>query len=257
MTHEFFRAKRPWSRYKDFILNYYLDPYIPKVAILKKPILIVDCFAGCGTFGDDEPGSPLIISRMVKKWRDKGVEVRAEFIEADPDNFHSLERCLQPYTEFVTVRHGSFEDHLPGLAERARQNTVFLYVDPYSVKGLVFDRMKAVYDQIRRASASVELLLNFNVVTFMRWGLAAVRRQAELPQEAATEADYLADDPAEGVEMATLDSIAGGDYWRDIAQNSDADFEHKIDQFIGEYLHRLEESFTYAAAYEVKEKYEH
>ncbi len=117
--------------------------------------------------------------------------------------------------------------------------------------------MKAVYDQIRRASASVELLLNFNVATFMRWGLSAVKRHAELPPEAATEADYMADDPAEGVEMATLDAIAGGGYWRDIAQTPDATFDQKIERFTGEYLRRLVESFTYAASYEVKEKYEH
>ena len=73
MTQDFFKAKRPWSKYKDFILGYYLEPYIPKVATLKKPILVVDCFAGCGRFGDGEPGSPLIIAPIIKKWRDKGV----------------------------------------------------------------------------------------------------------------------------------------------------------------------------------------
>jgi three-Cys-motif partner protein len=257
VSHEFFRAKRPWSRYKDFILSYYLDPYIPKVATLKKPILIVDCFAGCGTFGDDEPGSPLIISRLVEKWRGKGVDVRAEFIEADPDNFRSLERCLHPFAGFATARHGSFEAHLPDLAARARQNTVFLYVDPYTVKGLVFDRMRAVYDQIRTSSASVELLLNLNVVTFFRWGLSVVKQLAGLPPEEASEADYLADDPTEDVEMATLDAIAGGGYWRDIALDPAASFQQKIERFTEAYLGRLVQSFTYAISYEVKEKYEH
>src|ERR1700683_3193361 len=85
VTNDFFEAKRPWSKYKDFILGYYLDPYIPKVATLKKPILIVDCFAGCGRFGDGEPGSPLIIAPIIKKWRDKGISVSGEFIEAVPE----------------------------------------------------------------------------------------------------------------------------------------------------------------------------
>ena len=49
---DFFDAKRDWSRYKDFILGYYLEPYIPKVNTLGKPILVVDCFAGRGEFGD-------------------------------------------------------------------------------------------------------------------------------------------------------------------------------------------------------------
>ena len=85
MIHDFFKAKRPWSKYKDFILGYYVEPYIAKVATLKKPILIVDCFAGCGQFGDGQPGSPLIIASIVKKWYDKGYQVRGEFIEADLD----------------------------------------------------------------------------------------------------------------------------------------------------------------------------
>src|SRR6187551_3735911 len=120
MPHEFFRAKRPWSRYKDSILNHYLDPYIPKVATLRKPILIVDCFAGCGRFGDGEPGSPLIIAPLIKKWRDnKGIQITGEFIEAVPSNFERLRNYLEPHSAFTTARPGTFDEHLPELAARA------------------------------------------------------------------------------------------------------------------------------------------
>ena len=87
---DFFGKKRDWSRYKDFILGYYLEPYIPKVNTLKRPILVVDCFAGRGEFGDGQPGSPVIIASTVKKWRAKGVPIRGLFIEADPDNYRHL-----------------------------------------------------------------------------------------------------------------------------------------------------------------------
>ena len=33
---DFFAKKRDWSRHKDFILGYYLEPYIPKVNTLKR-----------------------------------------------------------------------------------------------------------------------------------------------------------------------------------------------------------------------------
>ena len=261
MTHDFFKAKRPWSKYKDFILGYYLEPYIPKVATLKKPILIVDCFAGCGSFSDGQPGSPLIIAPIIKKWRDKGVPVSGEFIEADPENFQCLSASLQDYREVATPRLGSFDDLLPELAARASQNTVFLYVDPYTVKGLIFTRMKAVYDQIRRASASVEILLNLNVATFMRWALAALKakRKADEVAEAIDpeEADYQADDPAEMVELAALDGIAGGDYWREIAADASTSFPQKLRLFTGGYLENLVSSFTFAASYDIKSKYEH
>src|SRR5438874_3685965 len=119
MTRKFFEKKRPWSRYKDFILRYYLEPYIAKVATLGKPILVVDCFAGCGRFGDGEAGSPLIIAPIIKKWRDKGVNISGEFIEADPENFRSLAESLQPFNEVATPRFGSFEERLPDLAAKA------------------------------------------------------------------------------------------------------------------------------------------
>jgi three-Cys-motif partner protein len=258
VTHDFFKAKRPWSKYKDFILGYYLEPYIPKVATLKKPILIVDCFAGCGQFDDGEPGSLLIIASIIKKWHDKGYQVRGEFIEADEENYGKLAQVLEPFRAFATPRLGVFDDLLPDLAARARENTVFLYVDPYTVKGLLFARMKEVYDQIRKASASVELLLNLNVPTFMRWALAALKRQEEVPSEAADgEADYLADDPSERVELALLDSIAGGDYWRGIATDPALSFVQKLDSFTEGYLSRLVSSFKFAAYCEIKSKYEH
>lgn len=259
MTGDFFRAKRPWSKYKDFILGYYLEPYIPKVARLQKPIIIVDCFAGRGKFDDGEPGSPLIIAPLVKKWHDeKGIRISAEFIEADQDNYDELVKSLEAYRDIATPRFGNFQDHLADLAAKAKQNTVFLYVDPYTVKGLIFERMKAVYDQIRIASASVEVLLNFNVGTFMRWGLAALTRIDDLPAEATdSEADYQADDPTERVEMDTLDSIAGGRYWRDIANNEQSSFVEKLDLFTTEYRRRMCSSFQFAASCEIKSKYEH
>ena len=258
MKGDFFKAKRPWSRYKDFILSYYLEPYIPKVAKLNKPILIVDCCAGRGKFEDGEPGSPLIISSIIRKWRAKGIEVAGEFIEADQSNFAHLEETLAEYRDFALPRHGSFDEHLPEFAARAKQNTVFLYVDPYSVRGLVFSRMKSVYDQISKSSASVEVLLNFNVATFMRWGLAALKRHADIPADMDDQdADYQADDPCENVEMATLDGIAGGAWWRGIATDSGKPFVERLTQFTSEYRKQMLSSFRFIASHEIKSKYEH
>ena len=148
MVSNFFEAKRPWSRYKDYLLRSYIEPYIPKVASLKRPILIVDCFAGRGRFDDGEPGSPLIIAEAIERWRSKGVDVTGECIEADSENFHALCDVLRPHKDYCTPREGVFDDHLPELARRAQRNTVFLYVDPYMVKGLVFQHMKRVYDRM-------------------------------------------------------------------------------------------------------------
>jgi len=65
MSEDFFKHKKSWSKYKDFILDYYLTPYIAKVKMLKRPILIIDCCAGPGKFEDGEDGSPVISARHI------------------------------------------------------------------------------------------------------------------------------------------------------------------------------------------------
>jgi three-Cys-motif partner protein len=255
---DFFGKKRDWSRYKDFILAYYLEPYIPKVNTLKRPILIVDCFAGRGEFGDGQPGSPVLIASAIEKWRAKGVPIRGLFIEADPDNHRHLSELLGKYGDQAETRLGTFDEQLPEIARLARHNTVFLYVDPYTVRGLVFDRMKAVYDKIRTSSSSVEVLLNFNSATFMRWALAALQRHQDIPAETAAEPlDQLEDASAGPVELATLDAIAGGDYWRAIALDPDLDFPRKLGRLTSEYMGRMQPSFRYVAGCAINAKYHH
>ena len=81
MSSDFFQSKKPWSRYKDMILAYYLTPYLFKVSSLGKPVVVVDCFAGPGRFEDGTDGSPLIISKAVRQIAEKGKAVSALFIE--------------------------------------------------------------------------------------------------------------------------------------------------------------------------------
>lgn len=256
MDSSFFRSKRPWSRYKDFLLQSYIDPYIPKVASQKRPIVIVDCFAGRGRFDDGEPGSPVIIADAIKKWREKQIDVRGMFIEADCGNFASLEQVLVPYGSCCTPLRGSFDTRLEELAQVAERNTLFLYVDPYSVRGLLFEPMNRVYRQITRSRSSVEILLNLNVAIFMRWALAALQRHAEIPVE-SDGLEFQADDPEASVERKTLSEIAGGDYWIPIASDDGLDFSGKLAAFLEMYVERMLAAFPYVCTYWVKAKYHH
>lgn len=254
MDSSFFNTKRPWSRYKDYLLHSYLEPYIPKVARLKRPIILVDCFAGRGKFADGENGSPLFIAEAIRRWREKGVAITGQFIEADEGNFQVLQEALQEHSQYCSAKLGSFDATIPVIVNLAKHNTVFLYVDPYSVKGLAFDRMKSVYDQIKNSGSSVEVLMNFNVAIFMRWALAAMKRNSDLPNETF---ESLADDPNESVERQTLSGIAGGDYWIEIASNDSLCFSEKLQAFLGEYAKRMLGSFQFVCRYSVKEKYHH
>lgn len=255
MDSSFFKQKRKWSRYKDFLLEQYLDPYIPKVATLERPILIVDAFAGRGRFADGTDGSPLIIAKTVEKWRLKGKNVAAKFIEADRDNYTELSSCVKPYNSFASASYGTFEDALPELRSMARHQTVFLYVDPYSVRGLHFTKMEAVFNEIRESSSSVEILLNFNVVIFMRWALAALKRFDELPAD--DDVETFADRLNDNVERATLSEIAGGDYWIKIASNADDTFAEKLAEMMAQYQKQMSRTFANVCNYSVKERYHH
>jgi len=166
-----------------------------------------------------------------------------------------LQRAIAPHSSYVDAALGTFEETLPQLESAAKRNTVFLYVDPYSVKGLRFDRMQRVFDQIRSSSSSVEVLMNFNVAIFMRWALAAVKRLEEIPSD--DDIESLADDPRENIERDELTAIAGGDYWLGIATNRSLSFDEKLKCFLDEYVQRMLGSFRYVARFSVKQKYHH
>jgi three-Cys-motif partner protein len=80
---EFFSKKKPWSEIKDDILSWYLEPYIAKILATRKPLLIVDCFAGKGKFDDGSDGSPLIILKNVMNTTSKysNTKICCVFIE--------------------------------------------------------------------------------------------------------------------------------------------------------------------------------
>ncbi|HEV8604631.1 MAG TPA: three-Cys-motif partner protein TcmP [Tepidisphaeraceae bacterium] len=262
MAKDFFEKKRPWSRYKDLILGYYLEPYLPKVDKLRKPILIVDCFAGPGQFEDGSSGSPIIICKAIKKWSDKGVRVSGMFIEADNALFLRLQSSLEQYGPLAKPRLGTFQSLLPELAALAKSNSVFLYIDPYSVDNLRFAEMRRVYEQIQNAAASVEVLMNFNVAIFMRWGLAALKRRAEntnfdflidFPKD--DEGDFLVpEDLMDGPEITTLNAIAGGDYWQEIALDTADTFTGKIERFVTAYKKLMNNSFKWVGSCAIKSR---
>ena len=59
--HPFFKEKREWSKVKDRIVRDYVTCYLKTITYRRRPIIIVDAFAGPGRFEDGADGSPLII----------------------------------------------------------------------------------------------------------------------------------------------------------------------------------------------------
>ena len=89
--HEFFKAKREWSKVKDKIVGSYIACYLKTVQHRGRPIIIVDAFSGPGRFGDGSDGSPLIICKTIEKMPKCGVGVACLFSDSHPTHRAAVE----------------------------------------------------------------------------------------------------------------------------------------------------------------------
>ena len=235
----FFEKKRAWSKRKDVILGYYLAAYLAKVRRLGRPVLLVDGFAGPGRYGDGEPGSPMVICRRAAAAVNRSAEppVHVWCVERQPELVEQLKQNVR--FSFAEVKVGEFSAHIEEIRYLARTHTVFLYVDPYTASDIDWNELDGVAKQIQQANASVELLMNFNTPSFVRWGLAALKRQtpdADNDTEDGEEEDAAVEPP--GHERLTR--VVGGTWWSDvIGQNrSFADLVSEVATKIGDGLRK-------------------
>lgn len=242
---EFFRKKRQWSRYKDLILDYYLEPYLAKVAVLRRPILVVDCFAGPGRFDDGQAGSPLIISKRLQHIQERGVKVLGFYVERDPVLFERLRGNTQDSTVPVQIRPGDFREHVDEISGLARDHTVFVYLDPIRPSDLLFADMESVYAQLEEGH-SVEVLVNFMSTSFLR----AVRAlTSQIPLESSL--------PHERESIPRWDAVAGGTYWQEIVSDDRASNAERIERIAEGYARKLRRWFNWVLSYPIRAKYEH
>ncbi len=137
--HPFFKTKREWSKVKDRIVGSYITCYLRTIQHRKRPILIVDAFAGPGRFGDGLEGSPLIICGAIDKAPKRGVGIACIFSDSHPAHRDALEGCLADYiTKGIAAKPLSdFSEALSQALEAGKGSTLFFYLDPYGIKDLV------------------------------------------------------------------------------------------------------------------------
>jgi three-Cys-motif partner protein len=248
----FFEKKRDWSKRKDLILAYYLKPYIAKVATLRRPILVVDGFAGPGEYGDGNPGSPLIIcSEVQQALSHVKVPVSVLCVEEDDDLYSRLTALLERFP-FAKAQHGSFLDALSEVEQLARTHTVFLYVDPYAIAGLQWEAMDRIFRHVQDSSSSIEVLLNFSAANLVRRGLAALKLQSS-----ASDDDLDASDDAgttEAPSIKRLNEVVGGEWWQVILRDN-GDFALKVELIAKEFRQKLSTRFREVRDHPVKAKW--
>lgn len=240
---QFFREKKPWSKYKDLILDYYLGPYLQKIKTLGKPILVVDCFAGPGKFDDGENGSPIIITEKLRSLNAAGFAVNAYFIEANHKLYSRLKENVRDSNIPIETRLGNFSDYIDEISYLARKSSVFVYLDPFKPTDLRFEDMQSVYDQLH-VGQSVETLINFMTWSFLRgvWGTK---------NHMITNGQIQIHSP----HVIRFNQIAGGTYWQKIAFDSFPSQRVRTDSLANGYANELHRWFKYVLTYPIREKY--
>jgi three-Cys-motif partner protein len=225
MESSFFKGKRPWSKIKDRILGQYIPPYLSKVAKLGRRIILIDAFAGPGEFEDGTVGSPLIICQAAEQnARDL---YQAIFVNSERAHHVQLSHLFSSLIaqEKVIPIHGTAENLLVTVREVLGDNTVFLYLDPFGLRGCEFSLIEPF---LRRDRAhSTEIVINLSIPTIYR--LAARKAVAE----------GRGDTPLIRSFHERLTRVLGGEYWKEILWDDSKEPERKAEEVISIYRQKI------------------
>lgn len=252
----FFKEKNNWSVIKDKLLGCYLSPYFQKVLMTKKPIYYVDCFAGKGKFEDGNDGSPLIALQVREDCLNrtnvtqKTGAIQPCFIELN----HAIE--LQKNIDTFNSNYGSanvisgkYEETILDCLSNKKDYNIFLYIDPYGIKALNFE----LFGKFKMLGFNTfEMLINFNSFGFFRNACKVMSVNYSNDEALISLDDLIEYEPTTfdtNFQSETLlNSIAGGDYWKDIVRDfNDNKFDgYKAEQILSDrYKQQLKKHFSY------------
>lgn len=218
-----------------------MPPYLAKVAKLGKRIVIVDAFAGPGRFKDGTAGSPLIIAKAAEKFA--AGKYDAYFFNNRESHHNLLGNILDK--QGISASKPVFGDAIEQLANLIadlRDETLFLYIDPYGLD-CEFDLLRPLLERPRHLST--EILINLHMPISHRLGSRnRVRRDG-------------VEDPQIRSYHEKLTRVYGGDYWWDIlVEGQYANAKEREDTLINHYRGMLASTdyLSYTGACPIREK---
>ena len=220
---DFYAEKKEWSIHKDNILKNYLTQYFPKVIQYSRGlVVVVDCFAGKGKFDDGSEGSPLIIARLAKEYKERFcVNNLCIFSDIKGIYCRELEENLKKYIEdgIAIVLNSKAEDLISQLVRLPDHYPLFLYLDPFGLKGLSLEVLSEIFK--RSGPTSTEVLVNFRFNALMRIG-----------------------------DEQWVSDVMGGDWWkgRDLSNTEEEKF------IVDGYVDLYKENFRYVGYCPILEK---
>jgi three-Cys-motif partner protein len=176
--------------------------------------------------------------------------VSAFCIDDNPEFFSELSTLIGEFP-FAEARYGKFGDYVQEIQERATDHSVFLYVDPWTVEGIEWPRMDRIFQHLSISKMSIEILMNFNAVSFVRRGLAALKLAIpELNLEIEDSEDIDAP-PATPPSIEGLNTVVGGHWWQSILQ-APSSFAEKVQSVTNGVCGRLRERFQEVCQHAIK-----
>jgi len=202
--------------------------------------LLVDCFAGPGKFDDNEAGSPLIMCRMAEKYA-KGHCV-CVFVNKERSHHEALKETLD---EFVRKKiafpiHGDSQALLREVQQLARKFTLFVYLDPFGLKGCELEALEKLLETGHKNST--EIVVNLSMPTLHRF---ACRHAVAKGREDSPQVKRLHN---------ILDQVLGGDYWKKYMFDDKLSSEEREWKVMGEYRSKLKNLLQYVGSCPVREK---
>jgi len=132
----------------------------------------------------------------------------------------------------------------------SRSHNIFLYLDPFTVKGLSWTGLDDLFQQLSR-STSIEVLINFNVTALGRAACVALDKKFDRILDRASE---FADESSSTIK--TIDSVLGSDWWQSPFRSA-MTFPEACQGIVDGYLQRLGQRFSQVCHYAVKERHSH
>ena len=253
-TGNFFAKKNEWSKIKDELLGYYLSLYFPKILTTNIPVCYIDCFAGKGLFDDGEEGSPIITlnrsEEAIKHSRNKFPNISCHLIEGKYGNDLSSNVGERD----AIIYSGKYEDKIDEILKKCIGKNVFLYVDPYGIKSLHFDKFNLLK---KYHFNSIELFLNLNSFGFFREGCRLLGCSDLLEDSGELEERESAGVTKPINTIDNMDRVANGDYWQHIVidyKNGSIGSHEAEERFVNEYCEKFEEIFNYVINIPIKIK---
>lgn len=246
-TKDFFVSKREWSEIKDDLLSCYLTPYFSKVLNTRKTINYIDCFAGKGKFDDGKFGSPIIALNIISNCINHKNSFSCPIVNTYFIEKHYAEELQENLKDYKNAKviEGTYQDNIKNILQSKINENVFLYIDPFGIKCLLFD----LYDFYGQANfSSIELLINFNFFGFIREACRVKKVENIYISELDIIVKLFGGIDGDIKSEQELNCIAGGDYWEKIIEDYKLgkitcyEAEKRISE---QYCNRLKEKFKY------------